>query len=63
MNNEDLIKYCFAIDQCDISDDPNITERTKKQLKSLLISGCDMRSDKMREHFPDEYCLFLKLKI
>lgn len=60
MTNEELIKICNKIDMYE-SFNSIITEYTKKNLKSLLISGANPKSDNFKERFPDEYYLFCRL--
>lgn len=60
MTNEELVKICDRIDRYK-SDGSIVTEFTKKNLKSLLISGANPKSDNFKDRFPDEYYLFNRL--
>lgn len=58
MDNEELIRLLNAVDEYENISDFHVTDFTKKNLKSLLISGVNPRSDSFISNFPDEYHLY-----
>lgn len=58
MDNEELIRICNAIDDYDNSYDFKVSDFTKKNLKSLLISGVNPHANAFIDRFPDEYHLY-----
>lgn len=60
MSNEELIRICNEIDSYK-GKDSIVTDYTRKNLKSLLISGANPVSSNFKDRFPDEYYLFKQI--